>query len=98
MELTQHCNFKCLHCYCPTKKKVHMDYNDVIACIDKLYSMGVLYLTFTGGEAFFYIKDLMRYIHMQKNKGFIISIMSNLSYITDVTKKKFLSNTHPKLS
>ncbi|MCC9221489.1 radical SAM protein [Escherichia coli] len=64
IELTQHCNFKCLHCYCPTKK-VHMDYNDVIACIDKLYSMGVLYLTFTGGEAF-YIKDLMRYIHMQK--------------------------------
>ncbi|ECV0628866.1 radical SAM protein, partial [Salmonella enterica subsp. enterica serovar Montevideo] len=35
IELTQHCNFKCLHCYCPTKK-VHMDYNDVIACIDKL--------------------------------------------------------------
>lgn len=31
-----------------------MDYNDVIACIDKLYSMGVLYLTFTGGEAFLY--------------------------------------------
>ncbi|EHI0238429.1 radical SAM protein, partial [Escherichia coli] len=82
---TQHCNFKCLHCYCPTKK-VHMDYNDVIACIDKLYSMGVLYLTFTGGEAFLYKRFDEIYTYA-KNKGFIISIMSNLSYITDVTKK-----------
>ncbi|WFW59008.1 radical SAM protein [Citrobacter freundii] len=84
IELTQHCNFKCLHCYCPSNK-VQLDYNDVIASVDKLYNMGVLYLTFTGGEAFLYKRFNEVYLYA-KNKGFIISVMSNLSYITDVTK------------
>ncbi|MCY0789500.1 radical SAM protein [Morganella morganii] len=85
IELTQNCNFRCLHCYCPSNK-VYMDFNDVIACINKLYNMGILYLTFTGGEAFLYKRFDEIYIYA-KNKGFIISVMSNLSYITDMTKK-----------
>lgn len=88
IELTQYCNFKCLHCYCPTDKK-YMSCNDVKSCIDKLYAMGVLYLTFTGGEVFIH-EDFEKIYLYAKKRGFIISIMSNLSYVPGKIKDVLL--------
>lgn len=82
IELTQNCNFNCKHCYCANKRDVSLSLNEWRNIIDKLHSMGCLFLNFTGGEifAFKHFHDVYMYA---KNKGFIIDLLTNGSLITN---------------
>ena len=80
IELTQKCNFNCLHCYCSDKRNPYIPYEDVRKIIDKLYESGCFLLIFTGGEILTY--DFFSEIYVYaKRKGFMIDLMTNASLI-----------------
>jgi len=79
IEITNFCNFRCIHCYNDTKKHMLETYDlDLIS--DRLEKLGVIYLTLTGGEAMSHPNFKKIYIHL-KEKGFIITVFSNLSIV-----------------
>lgn len=84
-ELTYACNLKCKHCYLGTdinsfKTKVTLDNAKCI--IDELRELGVIDLTFTGGECFSHPQAL-EIIEYAAKKNFIISILTNGTYLDD---------------
>ncbi|MDD2801117.1 radical SAM protein [Methylovulum sp.] len=89
IELTQKCNFKCPHCYCPEDKS-YLSLESIKKIIDKCHKAGVLFINFTGGEAMLR-KDFLTIYRYAKSLGFMVSIQSNLSYISDNLKSEFIS-------
>lgn len=82
IELTQNCNFKCKHCYCEDKNSLGLTLEQCKIIIDKLHSIGCLFLNFTGGEILTHkqFQDIYMYA---KNKGFIIDLLTNASLIDE---------------
>lgn len=82
IELTENCNFRCRHCYCPDKESENLSLKDWFKIIDKIHSIGCLFLNFTGGEIFTfkYFKEVYSYA---KNKGFIIDLLTNISLLNN---------------
>lgn len=76
-EITPNCNFQCVHCY---MKKIHKEHSlsteEIKRIIDRLYDIGVLFITFTGGEIFTR-KDFPEIYLYAKHKGFIIELFTN---------------------
>jgi radical SAM protein with 4Fe4S-binding SPASM domain len=89
IELGQNCNFKCPHCYCPGDKSV-LPSESVNKIIDKCYQAGVLFINFTGGEALIR-KDFPSIYSYAKSLGFMVSLQTNLSLLTDELKTMFVS-------
>lgn len=81
LEITEKCNLSCKHCYCHEERK-DLKLSDIIKILDKLYDLGVLYLTLSGGEVFAH-RDFVDIYKYAKSKGFIISIFSNATIIND---------------
>ena len=56
IEITQGCNFKCLHCYNfdrrnpPKEKRTPLTAEEIFQVIDGFSELGALNLSFTGGE------------------------------------------------
>lgn len=89
IELTRNCNFACKFCFenCNNKKKyIDNSFEKWKTVIDKLYSIGIKYLHFSGGENFLY-KDFKKILEYSKNKKFNILINTNGSFdITEISK------------
>lgn len=87
LELTYACNLHCVHCYTdplnrPDLLKREMPYARVIAALDKLHDEGILWLCLTGGEIFMR-KDFLQIYDHAYEKGFLITLFSNGTMITD---------------
>ena len=83
--LTSQCNEKCVHCYIPNKQKLqHKTLNKdlVIKVINDFKNGGGKEVCFTGGEIFLY-QDLMEIIKNAKKKSLEVSLLSNLSILTE---------------
>jgi radical SAM protein with 4Fe4S-binding SPASM domain len=85
IELTGRCNFNCVHCYVPEKKRKdtakEQGAEQIIGWIDELADAGCLILLLTGGEALLR-KDFGRiYTHARK-RGIMVSVFTNGSTIT----------------
>ena len=82
IEITQKCNFKCIHCYEGEKLQKDMELDDIKYCIDEMYRYGIKKLQIIGGEPFLHpkITDVLEYCE-GKFKEF--SVFTNGSYITD---------------
>ncbi len=85
VNLTAHCNLKCLHCYItPSCKKypVELSTDDFKRIFDEIADMGTLYLTMTGGEPLMRpdFKELYSYA---RRCGFILSLFSNATLINN---------------
>lgn len=83
LELTDRCNFKCLHCYNDAsynQRNVSM----IKETIAYLKELGVVYVILTGGEALIYPDFEEIYLHLKKN-GFLVTIYTNGSHIIDYT-------------
>ena len=95
IELTQKCNFRCKHCFCPEKDIAPLSVASQKEIIDKIHSTGCLFLNMTGGEILGYEHFLELYCYA-KEKGFIIDLMTNGSLLNgehiDVFKKLPPSN------
>ena len=85
LELTAHCNLKCVHCYIrDASRKDELTYKELCRIIDEITAAGCLWLLLTGGEPlvrndFF---DLYKYA---KQKGLIITLFTNGTLLTEET-------------
>lgn len=87
VELTYRCNHKCLFCSCPWEdqpklKESEMSTDEWKRVFDKVKSMGVEHITFSGGEAILR-EDLVELIAYAKWRGFAVGLISNGKNITD---------------
>jgi radical SAM protein with 4Fe4S-binding SPASM domain len=85
IEVTSRCNERCIHCYIPNSKKnngIDMDLPLVFKVFDEARNLGTLQLTVSGGEPFLH-KDIHHILRYAKTKDFCITILSNLTPLSD---------------
>lgn len=83
LEMTYNCNNKCEFCYNGGYiEKNYMSKNKIINIIDQCKEIGVMHLSFTGGEPFIRsdFLDIVEYAH---NNNFYITIQTNGTLITE---------------
>lgn len=84
IELTNSCNFKCVHCYETVERDGDIESlptERLIQIIDELVAMGVVSVFLTGGEAMLRpdFDNIYRYL---RKHGVLVGILSNGSSIT----------------
>lgn len=83
-ELTYGCNLRCVHCYNPTHRALphELTTSEIYALLDQIADLGVLTVTFTGGEPSVRpdIGDILRHARQQ---GLITHLMTNATRITE---------------
>lgn len=90
IDLTNHCNERCIHCYHTFDQydySKEMSFEDVCQLVDRLEELGVFSLVLSGGEALLRkdIFDIMEYI---SNKGMMITLFTNGVLLTEETVQK----------
>jgi len=83
-ELTFHCNLRCVHCYvsCETdKERSELSFQEICRILDEISEEGCLWLLITGGEPLVR-KDFLDIYTYAKKKGFIITLFTNGTLIT----------------
>jgi radical SAM protein with 4Fe4S-binding SPASM domain len=82
-ELTYGCNLRCVHCYNPTHRALPHELTtlEICALLDQIADLGVLTVTFTGGEPSVRpdIDDILRHARRQ---GLMTHLMTNATRIT----------------
>ncbi len=82
-ELTYGCNLKCVHCYNPTHRALphELTTSEICALLNQIADLGVLTVTFTGGEPSVRpdIGDILRHARRQ---GLMVQLMTNATRIT----------------
>ncbi|MCM8786467.1 MAG: radical SAM protein, partial [Candidatus Omnitrophica bacterium] len=99
-DLTYKCDYSCNYCYtiCFNKEKYlkkELDTNKIKAILDKLYNEGILWLTFSGGDPLTR-SDFLEIYKYSKEKGFLISILTN-GYRIDLKLIDFFKKYRPFL-
>ena len=91
IDLTQHCNFRCQHCYIPDFSAPDLLSTDkVCSLLEELAEMGTLFLTLTGGEMFLR-KDWYQIACHARDLGFCLRLFSNGATITETIADQILS-------
>jgi radical SAM protein with 4Fe4S-binding SPASM domain len=83
IEITPHCNLKCVHCYvrhCQQKEQI-LSAKQWYRIIDEFAAEGCLWLIMTGGEPLSHPDFLDIYTHVKK-KGIYITLFTNATLIT----------------
>ncbi|MBF0354998.1 MAG: radical SAM protein [Alphaproteobacteria bacterium] len=75
-EITERCNFRCVHCYLDKKRCSGLDMEKRLRVLDKLEGLGCVALQLTGGEALADPHFESTYRAAWK-KGMLISVMTN---------------------
>ncbi len=82
IEINDECNFRCDHCYLGSKTKSFMSFDLFKKIIDELYDLECLSILITGGEPLMNPNFIDMYTYA-KEKGFLVSVNTNGSLITD---------------
>ncbi|MGE4375837.1 MAG: radical SAM/SPASM domain-containing protein [Burkholderiaceae bacterium] len=82
IEITEACNEHCIHCYRPEPKKEFWTTEKFDIACSELAQLGSLQIDFTGGEPFLK-KGFREYLKIADYHGFIISILTNATLISD---------------
>ena len=82
-ELTYGCNLRCVHCYNPTHRVLPQELRteEVFSILDQCADVGVVTLTFTGGELFVR-PDVFDIFEHAKRLGLLLELISNATRIT----------------
>jgi len=86
-EITYRCNIHCVHCYTdpfntPQHLRRELAVDQMLGLFDQLAEAGVLWMLLTGGEAF--VHPQFKQIYREaKERGFIVSLFSNGTTVTD---------------
>lgn len=88
LEITDKCNFRCVHCQVDRSiSQKEMTYSEIRSVLDQLADLGSLFLIISGGEPLIR-RDFWRIMEYAKKKDFAIYLNSNGSLITkDVAKR-----------
>lgn len=83
-ELLSRCNFKCIHCYLGVHRQEtsELSFEQVKHIIDELKQAGVIQIALTGGECTLR-KDFIDIYQYVKENGFIVTVFTNASNISD---------------
>ncbi len=76
--VTNRCNLRCSYCNCPFIDPTHLDLPRIATLFDRLRAMGIRRLGLAGGEPMMR-KDAGDVIAMAKQRGFFVSVNSNLT-------------------
>lgn len=90
IDLTNHCNERCIHCYHPFDQydySKEMSFEDVCQLVDRLEELGVFSLVLSGGEALLR-KDIFNIMEYISNKGMMITLFTNGVLLTEETVQK----------
>jgi len=88
IEVTRRCPLECLHCYNNLPmgdmdaKRREMSTEEHYRLLDELAEMGTFWLLYTGGEIFAR-KDFLEIYTYAKKKGFLITLFTNGTIITE---------------
>jgi radical SAM protein with 4Fe4S-binding SPASM domain len=88
IEVTRRCPLECLHCYNNLPmgdmeaKRREMTKEEHFRLIDELVELGCFWLLYTGGEIFAR-KDFLEIYTYAKQKGFLITLFTNGTIITE---------------
>lgn len=82
IELTYKCNHICSFCYNVPLSQREMSTEQVVACLDKIAELGVLYLMLTGGEPFCR-PDFFEIAGAARERGFAVRIYTNGYVLAD---------------
>jgi MoaA/NifB/PqqE/SkfB family radical SAM enzyme len=82
-ELTYGCNLRCVHCYNPTHRALPHELTtaEVCALLKQIADLGVLTVTFTGGEPSVR-PDIGDILQCARRQGLLIYLMTNATRIT----------------
>lgn len=82
-ELTYGCNLRCVHCYNPTHRVMpeELTTTEVTSILHQVAELGVLHLTFSGGEPFTR-PDLSDILLYARRLGFVLHILTNATRVT----------------
>src|SRR5438445_10098748 len=90
LEVTRRCPLECLHCYnnLPmgdlAARNRELSRDEHFKLLDELAELGCLWLLYTGGEIFAR-KDFLEIYTQAKRKGFLITLFTNGTLITEKT-------------
>ena len=76
--VTNRCNLRCEYCNCPFIDPTNLDLGQIDVLFDRLRDMGIRRLGLAGGEPMMR-RDLGEIIAMAKERGFFVSVNSNLT-------------------
>jgi radical SAM protein with 4Fe4S-binding SPASM domain len=83
IELSSHCNERCVHCYIPHENKnTHIEPALFYDVLDQCRELGLLSLTLSGGEPMLH-KNFCDFLRKAKDYDFSINILSNLTLLND---------------
>ncbi|PKO87426.1 MAG: hypothetical protein CVU16_15765 [Betaproteobacteria bacterium HGW-Betaproteobacteria-10] len=82
IEITEACNEHCVHCYRPEPSKEAWSVELFERTCIELKDIGTLQIDFTGGEPFLK-KGFVEYLKIADKHGFILSILTNATLVTD---------------
>ncbi len=91
MELTENCNFRCIHCYMKMRENKSfkaMSFKNFCKILDWAKDNQVLFLTFTGGEPLL-LSEFTQYYERAINESFIVSVLTNVSMLTETIIQSF---------
>ena len=82
-ELTYGCNLRCVHCYNPTHKALPHEFTtrEVCTLLNQIADVGVLTVTFTGGEPSVR-PDIGEILHHARRQGLMTHLMTNATRMT----------------
>lgn len=92
IELTNKCNFRCIHCYEANERdswQTPIQTERMLELIDQLESAGVLSVFLTGGEAMLHPDFRLIYEDL-RDRGILVSILTNGTTITPNLCKLFV--------
>lgn len=93
IEITTHCNERCVHCYIPHTQKIkEMELSTIQTVLKQANEMGLLNLTLSGGEPLLH-SQFCEILDIASNYDFSISIMSNLTVLNEKMIKA-IKNAH----
>lgn len=82
IEVNNHCNERCIHCYIPHElKNNRMSYELLENVMEQLHDVGTLDLTLSGGE-FFCHPDAEKILRKARELDFSVTILSNITLLT----------------
>lgn len=81
IEIADRCNEVCVHCYQIQGQKGEMTTEQVERVIDELADLGVLFLTFSGGEPTLR-SDFLQLVAHARSRGFAVKVFTNALTMT----------------
>lgn len=92
IELLTQCNLRCKHCYIPAHINQGLDFEKMNSLLYELRDIGVLNITFTGGEIFLH-PHIMDYIALARKLHMRVFLLSNGTLLNENIVKD-LSELH----